>query len=861
MKKVLLLIGVYIPSLMQAQCSSCYSIENALVDPSRVKELVLVNKGLTEIPEEISRFSNLEYLNLSQNQLLAIDDRLSNNLHLTSLDLSHNTGLSLISCSDSFFDLPMLRTLNLSHNYAAILHPALGKMKSLESLYLANNSFRSIPQSLAELPQLKILDLANNGLEEVHQAFADLWQLNYLDISGNFKKVQYETMNNLKYKDKLKVLRCSLYDLNKQMATCMNTTGIEELIIVDSRVGKFHGAISKNKTIRKITFENSTLADGSATYRRMNAIPNLNELTFVQTAVDPAIKDMNRLKTLTIENSDVSLEALAKNSSIADLALINNSVDMSLAMISAGGKRKELNVKSGKIPVSSAMLQNRVVPISQPEPSRSRISAVNEAVIEFEDTRCVVEKETFLTQDGERYTGQVTVEVTEFFDPVINALAGAPMTARSPSGSNEIFASNGMFSFSAKDDDGNELKIDPEKPVQITIRDVQPTVPSTLFSFQPSINSWNTVGAPVASSFDSLRKLILDSLNALGDNLFVNLTSIEPFFYMAIAKSRKDPYQFRYKTPKIQITRNKIKQIGSNLYYYNKREDTRFLMRKTWMLDTVVTDEMSELFKEINERRLTKNKFRFNGMRPSTYSFFSDPRLIKDVRITPDLMNDNYRMTLSYKGQELSYPVYFEAKGSLNNEITKQKLFYKKYSNKLRKHEAFQSRMEKRRADIIKRTAAINRRNMATFMTNTRMGLAQTGTTIFNTASDQGRKETLSFGIDVSGLYNCDYFYRLQPDSYASLPDTLYDQHGKIVETPDMVRYIVVDDNAYFEISRLTIPVYKDKKSLVIMVLGAFEIAVITAWETINDRLVPVIKRINTEGKAPKAIRHEIFKP
>jgi hypothetical protein len=334
--------------------------------------------------------------------------------------------------------------------------------------------------------------------------------------------------------------------------------------------------------------------------------------------------------------------------------------------------------------------------------------------------------------------------------------------------------------------------------------------------------------------------------------MFSNITSIDLQYLASVQRSRKDTYAIDFWTPKFKIHRKKEFIEGNNIFYNSKRTDMRYLTKRTWYVDTVMTKEMEELFKEMG---------RHNTKKYATNGYYSNPRLLKDVRIVPDLEHDNYRMSLVYKGEKHSYPVYSEEKGNLKTQITKQKNFYKKYSTRLRKHDQFMEKLRKERARTLKQLAQANRESTATMLTATRLNTRFANPMVRTTFSAQGQQETLSFGIPVTGMYNCDYFYRAIPDYYTTIPDTLIDQDGERVQTPEFVRYIVLDDNAYFELSRETVPMFNNKKSLVIMVLSAIEIAVITSWEYINDKLTPVVKRINVKDKDPQTIRKEIFQP
>ncbi len=818
-----------------------------MVDPTIVKELILRNQGLNQIPEEISEMKNLEVLDLTQNGIVEINHTLDLNTSLKELNLSYNVGLSMVSASEEFFQLPTLKSIEMVGNGATYLNPNIGNLKSLERLNLANNALVFLPQTLSELPKLRYLNVADNNMQEIHLTFADLWNLEYLDISGNFQMSSYETFQNLQFKSKLKTLRCNLREISKTTAKALNTSGIEELIVTNSHLGKIHPTFSKNQTIKKITFENSYFTNPSSNYRRLNSIKNLDELTFVQTAIDPAIKDMNNVSTLNANNSAVAVNDVAKNKSITSFAIVDDEKDITSLIDLVKNKNSEIEVADNSIPVSQAMKNNTVEPIALVEPAVRKMDASKDVVLNFKDTECAIQKETFIGSDGEVYKGEVTIELTEYFDPVINALAGAPMTAQNPAGQDEIFASNGMINFVAKGENGEELKIDPLKPVEISIRNVQPQVQGALYSFDNTTNTWSNIGTPVATNLDSLKRAIYDSLSLIDDSQFASFTTFQPNFTLGITKRSRDAYSIHMNLPYL-INYSRTKRTKNNLVVYNKREDIRMLAKKTWYLDTVVTNEMDSVFKSIGKME--------KKIRKTTFRTYSSPRLLKEASLVPDFEHDNYRLNVTHQGVNYSWPVYYKENGNFKKVVSDQKKYFKKYDRKKMRHEKFMSSINEKRTKALVKAAEANRKVLAELYALQRVnGLSN------SSSYNVGTIEMLRFGIVVNGFYNCDYFSRFKPSSWVNLPSTLRDQDGKKIDTPNKIRFIVVDENAYFELPSERVPVFKNKKSMIIMVISTVEIAVITAWEYVNNKLVPIVKRINVENKNPDEIRKEIYQP
>ncbi|KAL2765696.1 platelet glycoprotein Ib alpha chain precursor [Daubentonia madagascariensis] len=129
-------------------------------------------------------FPRLTQLYLSQCELakLQTDEKLP---LLETLDISHN---KLKSLPPLGLALPALTTLDVSFNQLTSLSPgALDGLSQLHELYLRKNNLKTLPPGLlAPTPQLKKLNLANNKLTELPSGLLDgLEELDTLYLQEN----------------------------------------------------------------------------------------------------------------------------------------------------------------------------------------------------------------------------------------------------------------------------------------------------------------------------------------------------------------------------------------------------------------------------------------------------------------------------------------------------------------------------------------------------------------------------------------------------------------------------------------------------------------------------------------------------
>ena len=182
-----------------------------LPDPSGLTELDLRGNQIHGIISSIVPYPNLEYLDLSENELIDIEDSvfsalaslkflyLQNNRltavtertfqglgTLKELDISHNE--IRILPDKIFSDLQELESLNLAGNgIGQIREDTYLGLVSLKSLNLGDNRLTTIPvQALKKVPRVTHLYLENNHLDTVPtHAFREMKELRVLNLEGN----------------------------------------------------------------------------------------------------------------------------------------------------------------------------------------------------------------------------------------------------------------------------------------------------------------------------------------------------------------------------------------------------------------------------------------------------------------------------------------------------------------------------------------------------------------------------------------------------------------------------------------------------------------------------------------------------
>ncbi len=844
MKKPCILIflcfNFLVSAVCFAQCTDCYSINQAMEKPGLVRELHLSNQGLKEIPSEISKMPNLIYLDLSFNEIACVDSQLDNLLSLEYLNLSNNFGFTLFCFSNEFFENTRIKNLQLESCEIGNLDYRLSKIEELQTLNLANNRISYLPLTYSSLKNLKNLNLANNDIKDFDTYFAKAWNLETLDITNN-NDLNYEKFcDNLHYKSNLHNLKFSPELITKEMALGINNSGIKILTFVDCDLAGLSTTLRQNVILQKVEFVNCEMEKPIYVYRVLKDIKNLDEVSYVHT---PVYEENKLLNASAISMTDVDrVETDALNARA--FATINSDKN-SLTQVDMSSKKLQNVIKIENIEVSEAMMNNALPVVIEIPLQTKKIDSEKENTVCFENTMFEIPKNTFVNADGSTYAGPVTIEVIEYFDPISNALSGMPMMAESNTG-REIFTSNGMFSFNAKDENNKDLAINPLSEIVVELNDLQPSMNSQLYQLD-STNNWQVIGVPTRKSvnMDSLRLIVLDSLNKISDKEFIQIDRKAPKYAIQITKKSRDPYEIQLLAVAPKFKRAKIQVTDVGISYYNKESHSRWLSKQKWYLDTLINPNLKDSLKLLakEQRYYIKNYLSFN----------TSTNLIEDVTLKTDFVNDNFIMSFNYKGQLKEMPVYFKSKKQTIKELKKQSDYYKKYLKDEKFSVILEDKVGIKIDSMSAEVAAAQRIYLSNILAQQRAREIEFGPVI--TAV---RTNTLRFGFSAPGRYNCDYFYNNVPDELLVLSDSISNSDGEKLPQTNDVRFILTDANVSFAVAPNRIPYYNSQKAIIILVYEDNRIGIIKNYERSKVDLSFIVHELNIKGMSSEDVRKAI---
>jgi|GEM_PF-1799702 len=154
----------------------------ALGSLKSLKVLNLRNNKLTSLPDTIGELRSLKQLYLSENQLTQLPESIGQLSNLERLMVIKN---ELTSVPSSIGELKELRELTLSKNKLETLDSGVGSCSALEQLKLDGNRLKGLPPEIGRLVNLRDLDVSDNELESIPEEIAELENLQELNLQSN----------------------------------------------------------------------------------------------------------------------------------------------------------------------------------------------------------------------------------------------------------------------------------------------------------------------------------------------------------------------------------------------------------------------------------------------------------------------------------------------------------------------------------------------------------------------------------------------------------------------------------------------------------------------------------------------------
>ncbi len=234
------------------------------------------HRHMETLPDSLEAYApHLRHLSLRHNELTALPPWITRFTQLEFLDLSNN---ALQFLPSELFELRSLKTLLLRNNLlddSSIPKANWGALvESLETLNLSGNQLETLPESLGELRHLRWLSLGGNRLVRVSSCVQSLSRLEVLYLGGN---VLREVPAELGRLSNLTALVLSDNRLESLPSSLGQLSGLRSLSLHGNRLQKLPQEILMLRNLEELSLRNNPLV--VRFIRDMDwAVPSLMEL-------------------------------------------------------------------------------------------------------------------------------------------------------------------------------------------------------------------------------------------------------------------------------------------------------------------------------------------------------------------------------------------------------------------------------------------------------------------------------------------------------------------------------------------------------------------------------------------------------
>lgn len=215
-----------------SDCEVC-NWEGVTCVSGRVFKLSIPGKKISVLPPEISGLTEMEILNLFNNQLSDLPAEMGSLTRLNDLSLNGNQFSNLPPVIGS---LSGLSSLGLHSNQLSTLPAEIGNLSNLNFLALYSNQFSTVPPVIWSLTGLRVLYLFDNQLTSLPPGVGNLTNLGSLVLNDNQLSTlppEIENLANLTYlglnNNQLTSLPAEIGNLSSILSFICNNNQLKEL--------------------------------------------------------------------------------------------------------------------------------------------------------------------------------------------------------------------------------------------------------------------------------------------------------------------------------------------------------------------------------------------------------------------------------------------------------------------------------------------------------------------------------------------------------------------------------------------------------------------------------------------------------
>jgi len=262
----------------------------------QLKSLSIYNNQISEIPAAIQNLTDLEFLDLSSNQILSLPDELFKLKQLKYLDFTSNQIYEIPAAIQNLSDLEFL---DLSINSVDRLPDEIGQLRNLHSLKMRSIRIIELPGCLESLPKLSTLDISGATMEEPEWVSK---RTNWVEL-GLGRLLYGEVPEWVSKQSDLRILSLQDNALESLPQWFSQLSSLEEINLKNPRIDIYPDPIRKLKKIRKLWLGLNDLSSIPSWVGNYEGLESLNLLGNMLSTLPWEMKNLRKLSNLCLSNN------------------------------------------------------------------------------------------------------------------------------------------------------------------------------------------------------------------------------------------------------------------------------------------------------------------------------------------------------------------------------------------------------------------------------------------------------------------------------------------------------------------------------------------------------------------------------
>jgi len=318
---------------------------------------IVMGNALTTLPPELKALTHLKVLDLSGNRWVSFPSFL---WELSSLEKLKLLCCSLTKVPAMIVYLTNLTELDFDGNQITEIPAVITHLTNLTELSLNSNQITEIPEAIAQLSNLSTLNLHSNQITEIPEAIAQLSNLTKLYLSSNQITEIPEAIAQLSNLTTLYLSSNQITEIPEAIAQLSN---LSTLSLDSNQITEIPAAIAQLSNLTKLYLSSNQITKIPEAIAQLSNLSMLGLSSNQITEIPAAIAQLSNLTELYLYSNQITEipEAIAQLSNLTELYLYSNQITEIPEAIAQLSNLTQLGLSSNQIteiPAAIAQLSN-----------------------------------------------------------------------------------------------------------------------------------------------------------------------------------------------------------------------------------------------------------------------------------------------------------------------------------------------------------------------------------------------------------------------------------------------------------------------------------------------------------------------